>query len=447
VGGGSDRGALVAAMAAALLLGGRRRRTGRGSSTRRADMEDQLASAPRSRPAGSTLAALAWLAMAGALGGPSCNGSSAPVDAGGAGGDGAGSGGAPAGVGGRDDTGNGGGGVVAGGGGAGPVTDGGGAGGAAPATLKDAAAATGRLFGAAIANPHLVEAAFAITAGEELSYLTPENEMKWDATEPTPNTFTFAAADNVVNFALQNGIKVKGHTLVWYSQLPSWVANLASADDVRAAMLNHITQVVTHFRGKVVAWDVVNEAWNDGASPTLRGSVFAQYLGSGYLDEAFRAARAADPDARLYYNDYNAEGSSAKADAVYAMVQGMKARGTPIDGVGLQMHVGPTDSSPSRVELANNMQRLAALGLEVVISELDVQICTSDLDTQRARFHDVVAACVAQPACRAVTVWGIPDKYSWRNGTVCATPLPLLFDNDYAKKPAYTGVLDALLGR
>jgi endo-1,4-beta-xylanase len=270
--------------------------------------------------------------------------------------------------------------------------------------------------------------------------------MKWDATEPTQNVFTFGGGDTIVTFAAQNGIKVKGHTLVWHSQLPAWVGGIGDATELHAAMINHITRVVSHFRGKVVAWDVVNEAWADNGQ-ALRSSVFSQYLGPSYIDDAFSAARAADPDARLYYNDYGAEGSGPKSDAVYAMVKGMLARGVPIDGVGLQMHTGPTNSSPSAAAVAANMQRLRALGLDVVISEMDVQICNSDLDTQRARFHDIVAVCVAEPACKAVTVWGIPDKYSWRNGQSCATPRPLLFDDSYVAKPAHAGVLDAFLGR
>jgi endo-1,4-beta-xylanase len=138
---------------------------------------------------------------------------------------------------------------------------------------------------------------------------------------------------------------------------------------------------------------------------------------------------------------------NAKSNAVYNLVLGMLERGVPIHGVGLQMHTGPADTSPSADELAANMQRLGELGMEVVISEMDVQICTSDVGAQSTRFHDIVADCVAAPTCTAVTVWGVPDKYSWRNGQACAMPRPLLFDDNYAPKPAYTGLLDAFSGR
>jgi len=314
-----------------------------------------------------------------------------------------------------------------------------------PTPLKTVAARTGRLIGAALSATHLPDLSYASTAAVHLSSATPENEMKWDATEPTRNVFTFERGDAIVAFAAQHGMQVRGHTLVWHSQLPSWVSSIQDGTDMRSAMINHITQLALHYRGKVVAWDVVNEAVADGGQ-ALRATPFAQWIGARYIDDAFIAARAADPDARLYYNEYGAEGRNAKSDYVYNMVQGMLARGVPIDGVGLQMHTGSADASPSAADVAFNMQRLAALGLDVVISEMDVQICAADLDAQSRRFHDIVARCVAQPRCKAVTVWGLPDKYSWRNGQSCAAPRPLLFDDFYAPKPAYLGVLDAFLG-
>ena len=227
-------------------------------------------------------------------------------------------------------------------------------------------------------------------------------------------------------------MSVKGHTLVWHSQLPDWVASITNADQLRLALINHVFQEVLHYRGQVVAWDVVNEAVAD-TGQSLRSSVFYQVLGDSYIDDAFNAAHAADPDARLYYNDYGADGLGAKSDYVYRLVQGMLARGVPIHGVGLQMHTVPADA-PSAVDIAANMQRLAALGLDVAITEMDVPTCTGDLDAQGRRFHDIVAACVAQPACKAITVWGLTDKYSWRNGTGCSAPRPLLFDDNYVAK-------------
>jgi endo-1,4-beta-xylanase len=357
----------------------------------------------------------------------------APADAAGAGGEVVASGGSG---GTAVETGDGGGGDVdAAGDGPAPVD---------PTVIKTAAAQTGRLFGAALGAGHLSEATYAATAAAELSWVTPENEMKWSFTEPSPNSFTYSAGDAIVSFAQQNGMSVKGHTLVWHSQLPAWVSAITDANQLRAALINHVFQEALHYSGQVVAWDVVNEAVADSGT-SLRSSIFYQLLGASYIDDAFNTAHAADPNARLYYNDYGAEGLGAKSDYVYHLVQGMLARGVPIHGVGLQMHTGTADT-PSTVDIAANMQRLAALGLEVAITEMDVPTCADDLDAQSARFHDIVAACVAQPACKAITVWGLTDKYSWLNGTGCDLPRPLLFDDTYIAKPAHAGVLNAFLG-
>jgi endo-1,4-beta-xylanase len=185
--------------------------------------------------------------------------------------------------------------------------------------------------------------------------------------------------------------------------------------------------------------------------------VFSTVLGPTFIDEAFTAAHQADSGALLFYNEFASEGLSDKSTAVYNMVKDMKSRGIPIDGVGLQMHIG-YNTNPTAADVAANMQRIADLGLKVVISEMDVNGCAGySLDQEKTQYHDMVAACVAQPACAGVTVWGITDKYTWldiannaNSQAGCATgqlPMPLLWDANYGKKPSYTGVMDALLGR
>ena len=321
-------------------------------------------------------------------------------------------------------------------------------------TLRSAAERTGRLVGVAFNGRRMNEGEL---AGREFNYVTGENEMKWNAMRPAQGVFDFTRPDQIMALAEQYAMQVKGHTLVWYRQLPRWVTALTDAETVRSEMLQHIETVVSRYRGRIHAWDVVNEAWDD-AGTAMRPLVFRTYLGDGYIDEAFHAARAADPDAKLYYNDFGAEGMSVKANNVYEMVRGMVMRGVPIDGVGLQLHVWSVDAGPSRAELEQNMQRLAELGLEVVLSEIDVSSCgdgdvAQRLETQRQRYYNLSAACVAQPACKAVSVWGISDSFSWLNGmpanagcTEGQQPLGLMFDADYAKKPAYYGVFDALMG-
>jgi endo-1,4-beta-xylanase len=248
-------------------------------------------------------------------------------------------------------------------------------------------------------------------------------------------------------------MKVKGHALVWHNQLPSWVSSLTSATEVRAAMVAHIKAVVQHYKGKVQAWDVVNEAVSlDGKG--MRDSVFYKYLGETFIDEAFQAARDTDPDAKLYYNDYNCEGLTLKANKVFDLVKGMKARNVPFDGVGLQMHYGEPNEATPTADFVANLKRYADLGLDLLISEMDVHVCGGLTSTQQQTvYHDLIAACVAQPRCIAATFWGISDKYSWLNDEPdlgCSNgqkPLGLLWDDNFKKKPAYTGVMDALLGR
>ncbi|MFE6973205.1 endo-1,4-beta-xylanase [Streptomyces sp. NPDC057682] len=305
----------------------------------------------------------------------------------------------------------------------------------AATTLGGSAAAKGRYFGAAVAANHLGEAAYASTLDTEFTMVTPENEMKWDAVESSRGSFTFGSADQIVSHAQGKGMKLRGHTLVWHSQLPGWVGGL-NATDLRSAMNNHINQVMGHYKGKIYAWDVVNEAFQDGGSGARRSSPFQDKLGNGFIEEAFRTARAADPAAKLCYNDYNTDGQNAKSNAVYAMVKDFKQRGVPIDCVGFQSHFNANSPVPSDYQA--NLQRFADLGVDVQITELDIEGSGS---AQAASYTKVVNACLAVSRCAGITVWGIPDKYSWRSSGT-----PLLFDDNYGKKPAYTAVLTALGG-
>ncbi len=306
---------------------------------------------------------------------------------------------------------------------------------AAASTLGAAAAERGRYFGAAVAANHLGEAAYVNTLNTEFNSVTPENEMKWDALEPSQNSFSFGNADRIVNHAQSRGMAVRGHTLVWHQQLPGWVSGLPAAQ-LRTAMNNHITTVMRHYQGDIHSWDVVNEAFQDGGSGARRSSPFQDKLGDGFIEEAFRTARAADPNAKLCYNDYNTDGQNAKSNAVYAMVSDFKARGVPIDCVGFQSHFNPQSPVPS--DYRANLQRFANLGVDVQITELDIE---GSGTAQANNYRTVTEACLGVTRCTGITVWGIPDHYSWR-----ASGTPLLFDRNYQKKPAYTAVLTALGG-
>ena len=204
----------------------------------------------------------------------------------------------------------------------------------------------------------------------EFNSVTAENEMKWDATEPSRGQFTFGPADQIVNRAAARGQRMRGHTLVWHSQLPGWVSSIRDANTLRSVMNNHITTVMNRYKGQIHSWDVVNEAFADGGSGQLRSSVFRDVLGNGFIEEAFRTARTADPAAKLCYNDYNIEDwNAAKTQGVYRMVRDFKSRGVPIDCVGLQAHFGAGGPPAS---FQTTLSSFAALGVDVQITELDI---------------------------------------------------------------------------
>ncbi len=312
-------------------------------------------------------------------------------------------------------------------------------------TLRAAADSTGRLVGTAVQSGLLTGGQYEAVAGREFSYITAEYEMKWNVVEPAQGLDDFRAGDAIVGYAASRNQRVKGHTFIWHGASPGWINSLPPAE-FRAAFERHIRTVGAHYRGRVHAWDVVNEAVaDDGVN--LRDTVFRQKLGDSYIADAFRIAREADPQARLFYNDYGGEGLGAKANRIYDLVRDLVTSGVPIDGVGLQMHVS-ANNRPPNASIASNMRRLADLGLTVHISEMDVRVngvsgtVQTRLDAQKTAYQEIVRLCVSEPRCEAITFWGFTDAHTWISGDS-----PLLFDAQYAAKPAYTGVLDALRGR
>ncbi|MEU6375142.1 endo-1,4-beta-xylanase [Streptomyces sp. NPDC046909] len=303
---------------------------------------------------------------------------------------------------------------------------------AAESTLGAAAAQSGRYFGTAIASGRLGDSAYTTIAGREFNMVTPENEMKIDATEPQRGQFNFTAGDRVYNWAVQNGKRVRGHTLAWHSQQPGWMQSL-SGSTLRQAMIDHINGVMSHYKGKIAQWDVVNEAFADGNSGARRDSNL-QRTGNDWIEVAFRTARAADPAAKLCYNDYNTDNWTwAKTQAVYNMVKDFKQRGVPIDCVGFQSHFN--NDSPYNSNYRTTLQSFAALGVDVAVTELDIQGASA------TTYANVTNDCLAVARCLGITVWGVRDTDSWR-----AEQTPLLFNGDGSKKAAYTSVLNALNG-
>jgi endo-1,4-beta-xylanase len=327
-----------------------------------------------------------------------------------------------------------------------------------PRTLREAADRIGLLVGAAVNPAHFSEPEYAATLAREFNMIEPENAMKWPLTEPAPGQFDFSGGDSVVSFAEAHRMKVRGHNLLWHEQNPGWLNNgQFTGAELHDIVRRHISTVARHFAGRVFAWDVVNEAFDeDGA---VRHSIWFDRPGIGladkgtaYVEQAFRWAHDADPKALLFYNDYAAEGINAKSDAIYAMVKDFKQRGVPIDGVGLQMHISTADAA-NLSSLDANISRLAALGLQVHVTEMDVGLPVAadgqlrdpaDAGRQADLYGLVARACAANPGCTAFQAWGFTDKYSWIPAfTHGQHGAALLFDAAYKPKPAFDAVLDA----
>jgi endo-1,4-beta-xylanase len=344
-------------------------------------------------------------------------------------------------------------------------------------SLRQAAQSSGFLIGTAVRPTQLSESAYASTLAREFNMVEPENELKWESIHPGQNSFDFSQADQIVEFAQKHNMKIRGHTLVWHQQNPKWLVEGLFTPQERAQMLEqHIKTVVGHYRGKIFAWDVVNEAFDESHPGEVRATLWsgltvpdppARSAGAepgthadqaqrskptyAYIEQAFRWTHEADPQALLFYNDAEAEPINPKSDSIYAMVRDFRQRGVPINGVGFQMHV------PSlRVDAASisaNIKRFTALGVQVQITEMDVALPVDaagnarpeDLQKQADIYRDIAAACLPYPGCTAIQTWGFTDKYSWMGSHSQHTKgAALLFDRNYRAKPAYEALRNVL---
>ncbi|KAH9211261.1 glycoside hydrolase superfamily [Leptodontidium sp. 2 PMI_412] len=324
---------------------------------------------------------------------------------------------------------------------------------AANAQLNTLAVAAGlKYFGSATDNSELTDTAYLALLSDttDFAQITPGNGQKWDSVEKSQGVFTFTKGDEITALAAKNSQLVRCHTLVWYSQLPSWVSGGTWTNEtLQAVMKNHITETMTHYKGQCYAWDVVNEAFDDTSAAAFRNSVFYQAMGEDYIRIAFETARLADPDVKLYYNDYNIEYTGAKAANALAMITKLVNGGTPIDGVGIQGHyiVG---KMPTGSDITKNLEAYTALGLEVAITELDIRMnlpsTAADLAQQSTDYATAVNAClnVANSGCVGITIWDFTDKYSWIPSVFSGQGAACLFDENLVKKPAYDGVVAAL---
>ena len=330
-------------------------------------------------------------------------------------------------------------------------------------TLRQAGTARNVIVGAAATPSDLGEPDYANTLTSQFRQLEPENQMKFEVVHPRsgsdPSAYSFGPADKLVAFAGANNMLVRGHCFVWYQQVPQWITSGAASKTYDAAALrdilqSHIATVAGHYAGKVWAWDVVNEAFLDNGS--LRSTIWYDEPGIGfagqgtrYIEQAFRWAHAADPKAKLFYNDYDTEALNAKSDAIYAMAKDFHLRGVPLNGIGFQTHVNLKFDDPKALSsFAANLKRFSDLGMEIHITELDIALDDNSqpsLQAQGELYRKVTEICLQNPSCRVLQTWGFTDKYSWIPGhSKGKQGWALPFDATYQKKRAYDGMVHVL---
>ena len=311
----------------------------------------------------------------------------------------------------------------------------------------------------------------ATIVNSEFNTITPENSLKWMFIQPKPNKFNFKAADKYVEMGLKNNMYIVGHALVWHAQLADFMQNIDNSAEARKHVDNHINRLVSRYKGKIDAWDVVNEAFEEDGS--LRASVFYKNMGENYIEEVFRITEKADPDADLIYNDYNLYKPEKRA-AVLKMVKNFKSNGTKISGVGVQAHWDL--KSPSLEEIEQIILDIHAEGVSVSFTELDISVLPNPWEMVGAevtqnfskfegdpkmnpypnglpdavqeklakRYQDIFNLFVKHSdKINRVTFWGVMDKHSWLNDWPIKgrTNYPLLFDRDYQPKVAYERLL------
>ncbi|MGL6313580.1 endo-1,4-beta-xylanase [Vibrio sp. WXL103] len=293
---------------------------------------------------------------------------------------------------------------------------------------------------------------------QHFNQITAENIMKPQYLQPSEGEFNFDDADALVGFAQDIGASVHGHTLVWHSQIPEWMQECDGATDCLTILETHIATVAGHFAGKIGSWDVVNEAFEEDGSfrnEGENGSVWYRNIGEEYIAQSFIAARAADSDAVLYYNDYNIEKNGSKLNAVLDLIADLQDKNVPIDGLGFQMHVGLVE--PSLESISAALTRAADTGLKIKITELDTRlnnagnyrVLTTELASeQQRRYQEIIKAylkAVPSEQRGGVSVWGVSDLDSWIIDLYGNPDWPLLFTDQLKQKPAIQGFADGLL--
>jgi endo-1,4-beta-xylanase len=308
-------------------------------------------------------------------------------------------------------------------------------------------------MGTAIAFDALLnDPLYAEKATQQFNSFTPENLFKADLIHPQPNVFNWVEADSLVAYARIKQKRLHGHPLIWHQQLPQWMQDFeGNAADWEQLMKTHIQTIVRRYQNQVQAWDVVNEAFNEDG--TLRHSIWRQKLGDGYIEKAFAFAHEADPNALLFYNDYNLESNPTKLRSALKLFNQLRLRGIKVDGIGVQMHINTFSPTPSQI--AYTFQEIAAHHYQVHVSELDISLnpmgkeltlSASLLEQQAQLLGSLVAHYNQLPTAYqyGITFWGITDRYSWIRSFYNRIDYPLLYDDHYQPKPCYCQLKNSL---
>jgi endo-1,4-beta-xylanase len=287
----------------------------------------------------------------------------------------------------------------------------------------------------------------------QFNSITPGNIFKPEYLQPQAGFFQWRDADSLVSYADREGKRLHGHTLLWHQQLPHWMKNYqGTAAQWDSLMKVHIQTVVQHFKGKVKAWDVVNEAFLDDG--TLRNSIWKQNIGSTYLEKAFRYAHQADPDAKLFYNDFSVASNSVKRGAIIKFLNSLKFKGVPVDGIGLQMHI--YTAFPENNDITQAMMDVVQNDYLLHLSEIDISMNPlarsmsfapqAELERQAQKLAFIVKQYKSLPKRYqfGITIWGVGDGDSWIRTYFNRDDYPLLFDDNYKAKPAYCKLLETL---
>ncbi len=311
--------------------------------------------------------------------------------------------------------------------------------------LKFFAEKRGIFIGTSITEGQLNDESFIEIVKKNCNYITPENEFKWENIHPARKVYNYKKTDKLVAFAKENKMKIRGHTLIWHSQNPYWIAKPGTTpEELKETMRVHISNVVTRYKGQVDDWDVVNEAIADNGE--LRESIWQLIIGEEYIEYAFKCAHESDPAAKLYINDYNIEDINPKSNKLYEVVKNLVAKKVPIHGVGFQFHLDGR-WEPDYTSIRANFERFKKLGLDIQITELDIRLPKnySDADLQRqAKIYGELMKIFLEVKGSAFIMWGLSDKYSWVPSFFSGFGGALIFDEQYNPKPAYHRLKETL---